>query len=298
MDAALARQSPAPSFGRLAAADGVPLAYEIHGPAHGAPLVFAHGFGQTRHAWRNTASVLGALGYRALAADGRGHGDSGWIADGEYRLQHSIDDAARLSALAGERPVWIGASMGGLLGMVAEASVPGGRFAALVLVDITPRWETRGVDRIIGFMRAHPQGFASVHEAQAAVREHLPHRADDGRDPARLHKLLVPMDNGRLRWHWDPRLLETITQETTDWSARLPQIARQLALPVLLVSGGRSDVVSRHTIEEFQQLVPHAEHHAVDDATHMVVGDANDRFTSVITAFLHRLGHAPRRATT
>jgi len=297
MVAAVALQHRGPELGRLPAADGVLLAYEIHGPATGAPLVFAHGFGQTRHAWRSTASALGALGYRALTADGRGHGDSGWIDDGEYRLQHSIDDAARLSALAGERPVWIGASMGGLLGMVAETSQPGGRFAALVLVDITPRWETRGVDRIIGFMRAYPQGFASVHDAQAAVREHLPHRADD-RDPSRLHKLLVRMDNGRLRWHWDPRLLDTIAHETQHWSARLPLIARELALPVLLVSGGRSDVVSQQTIEEFRQLVPHAEHHMVDDATHMVVGDANDRFTATITDFLIRLGHAPRRAAT
>jgi pimeloyl-ACP methyl ester carboxylesterase len=295
MVAAPAIDTPAPRCGRLPAADDIALAYEWHGPEDGAPLVFAHGFGQTRHAWRACAAHLGARGWRALAADARGHGDSGWLAKGDYRFEQSIDDATRLAGLAGERPVWIGASMGGLLGIMAEAARPGGLFAALVLVDITPRWETRGVERIMAFMRAHPLGFASVQEAQAAVGDYLPHRAQT-RDPARLEKLLVRMDNGRLRWHWDPRLLDTVAAEAERWGPPLHEAARALRLPVLLVSGARSDVVSRHTIDEFMQLVPHAEHQQLADATHMVAGDANDRFTDTIAAFLQRLGHAPRRA--
>jgi pimeloyl-ACP methyl ester carboxylesterase len=280
--------------GRLRAADGVELAFERHGPADGLPVAFAHGFGQTRHAWRSAATALGARGYRALIADGRGHGDSGWVADGDYRFEQFIDDAVQLAAAAGERPVWVGASMGGLLGMVAQASAPGGCFRALVLVDITPRWEARGVERIMDFMRAHPQGFASVHEAQDAVRAYLPHRAKD-QDPSRLAKLLVPMENGRLRWHWDPRLLDTVARESERWGPRLAEAARALDLPVLLVSGGRSDVVSQNTIEEFMQLVPHAEHRRIADATHMVAGDANHRFTTTIIDFLQRLGQRPAR---
>lgn len=280
---------------RLRATDGVGLACEFHGPGAGPAVAFAHGFGQTRHAWRATARHLGERGWRTLIADGRGHGDSGWVDHGGYRFEQFIDDTACLAEAAGGRPAWVGASMGGLLGMVAEAQAPSGRFAALVLVDITPRWEARGVERIIGFMRAHPQGFASVEDAQAAVRDYLPHRAHD-KDPARLSKLLVPMANGRLRWHWDPRLLETVAHEAERWGPLLADAARALRLPVLLVSGGRSDVVSRHTIDEFLQLAPHAEHAQLADATHMVAGDANDRFTATIADFLHRIGHAPTRS--
>ncbi len=69
----------------------------------------------------------------------------------------------------------------------------------------------------------------------------------------------------------------------------LTQAARELRLPVLLISGGRSDVVSDHTIAEFQTLVPHAEHERIDDATHMVVGDANDRFVDTISRYLRRM---------
>jgi pimeloyl-ACP methyl ester carboxylesterase len=295
---ALARRPGVPvPVERLAADDGVALAYERHGPADGPPVVFAHGFGQTRHAWRETAERLGAGGWQAITVDGRGHGDSGWVHDGAYDFAQFIADASRVGGLGGRRPVWVGASMGGLLGMVAEAGASEGRFAALVLVDITPRWEAQGVARIIDFMRAHPEGFASVHEAQSAVQAYLPHRAS-ARDPSRLEKLLVRMDNGRLRWHWDPRLLDTVAQESERWGPRLHEAARALRCPVLLVSGGRSDVVSRHTIDEFLQLAPHAEHVELPEATHMVAGDANDRFTDAIVDFLHRLGHAPGRHAT
>lgn len=285
-----------PALVRLPGADGVVLACEFHGPAGGPAVAFAHGLGQTRHAWRAAARELGERGWRAVVADGRGHGDSGWVGDGTYRFEQFIDDAARIAEASGGRPAWVGASMGGLLGMVAESIAPSGRFAALVLVDITPRWETRGVARILGFMRAHPRGFASFEEAQAAVREYLPHRAQD-KDPRRLARLLVPMPDGRLRWHWDPRLLETVAHEAERWGPRLTEAARALRLPVLLVSGGRSDVVSRATIDDFLHCVPHAEHAELADATHMVAGDANDRFTSTIVRFLQRVGHAPPRST-
>ena len=73
---------------------------------------------------------------------------------------------------------------------------------------------------------------------------------------------------------------------------RLQAAARRLSLPVLLVSGGRSDLVSERTIAEFMGLVPHATHTSIADATHMVVGDANDRFSATILQYLSHLGNA------
>ncbi len=273
---------------RLASADGLELAVETWPGSRPTPLIFAHGFGQTRHAWSGTASRLATQGWICHAADGRGHGDSGWLPGGRYGFDQFVGDVAALMRHAGRRPVWIGASMGGLLGLAAEAESQAGLFDALVLVDITPRWEAQGVARIMDFMRAHPEGFASVADAQAAVATYLPHRAQR-KSPERLEKLLVRTDAGRWRWHWDPALLDTIAHQAPQWSERLHAAARRLRLPVLLVSGGRSDVVSDHTIAEFLELVPHAEHGRIADATHMVAGDANDRFGAVIADFLERL---------
>ena len=57
--------------------------------------------------------------------------------------------------------------------------------------------------------------------------------------------------------------------------------AREAApLPVLLVRGRMSDVVSEETAQEFLELVPHAQYVDVRDAHHMVAGDRNDAFTA------------------
>ncbi len=272
---------------RFVARDGLSLAVEHFGASVQRPLVFAHGFGQSRLAWTGAAEQLARDGFHCLALDGRGHGDSAWQDADAYDMERFVDDALALTASLPRRPVWVGASMGGLIGMMAEAAQPG-LFEALVLVDVTPRWESAGVNRILDFMRAHPQGFASVEEASAAVAAYLPHRAQRS-DPGRLQKMLVPMGNGRLRWHWDPRLLDTVADGGERYIAGLTQAASALRLPVLLISGGRSDVVSDHTIDEFRKLVPHAEHERIDDATHMIVGDANDRFVDTISRYLRRL---------
>ena len=62
--------------------------------------------------------------------------------------------------------------------------------------------------------------------------------------------------------------------------------------PLLLISGGRSDLVSPRTVEEFMTLVPHAQHVHLPDATHMVAGDDNNAFTSAVLNYLDALPSA------
>ena len=57
-----------------ATADGVRLAVDVRGENDAPTLLFAHGFGQTRHAWTATASALADEGYRCVTFDSRGHG--------------------------------------------------------------------------------------------------------------------------------------------------------------------------------------------------------------------------------
>ena len=271
----------------IAAHDGLRLHADRFG-AGDRNVLLAHGFGQSRLAWERSAAALGTQGFDCLAMDGRGHGMSGWNTTTPYHMDQFVDDARHWAADAGGKPIWVGASMGGLIGMVAEAETAGGLFDALVLVDVTPRWEAAGVGRIIEFMRAWPEGFASVDEARDAVAHYLPHRPDSANGD-RLARMLVSMPNGRLRWHWDPKLLDDIAERIDEHTARLIAAARKLTLPVLLISGSRSDVVSADTIDEFMNLVPHAQHQRIIGATHMVVGDDNQTFTDSVAEFLkHR----------
>ncbi len=273
---------------RFGGGDGIALAADCFGVALPPSVLFAHGFGQTRLSWRSTAEKAARRGFHSVCADGRGHGDSARNPPGRpYQVADFVADLAAIARALPGRPALVGASMGGLLGLLAEGGSEGGLFSALVLVDIAPHWEQQGVDRILAFMAAHPDGFDSLEEAQAAIERYLPHR-QTRRDPERLRPLLRRNEQGRLVWHWDPRLLAELPRHAESYREALLAAARRIRIPTLLVSGGRSDVVSERGIREFLTLVPHAEHIAIPHATHLVAGDANDDFAEAALDFLER----------
>ena len=263
------------------------LACEQFGMADDPTVIFAHGFGQTRGAWTSTARTLAENGWCAITYDARGHGDSTWLENGAYAVDQLIADARMVCAQSTDPPVWVGASMGGLVGM-SMADGAGAHCRALVLVDITPRWEPAGVARIVDFMRAHPYGFASLDEAAKAIAAYLPHRGER-KSPDRLRELLIESADGRLHWHWDPRMLAPIADDAARHQGELFAAARRITVPTLLISGASSDVVSDSTIAEFLELVPHAAHVKVPGATHMVAGDENNAFMRHVQAFLNML---------
>lgn len=76
------------------------LAAEARGPASGELLVFLHGGGQSRSAWRSAAEQVGGQGYRAVSIDLRGHGTSDWAPDGNYHVErHTADLRAVIGVL-------------------------------------------------------------------------------------------------------------------------------------------------------------------------------------------------------
>lgn len=288
---------PPPSPAALAGAGGLALAASRFATAGAGAqvepeLLFAHGFGQTRGAWHRTAQVLAAEGRAGLAYDARGHGDSARNpADLPYAGDQFADDLIIIAGEQARPPVLVGASMGGLFGLIAEARWPG-LFSAMVLVDITPRWEEAGLQRILGFISAFPHGFDSLEHAAEVVAAYLPHRrtrkaAED------MGEVLRQGADGRWRWHWDARLVDELVRDCAQHQDAIAEAARTIRCPVLLVSGGRSDLVSTRTIEEFQLLVPHARHARLPQATHMLAGDDNDGFTASVREYLAELSATP-----
>ncbi|TBR40321.1 MULTISPECIES: alpha/beta fold hydrolase [Dyella] len=284
----VATTTPTLQSTRFATGDGLTLAVDIYGDDQRPTLLFAHGFGQTRGAWRATARSLAGEGYRCVTFDSRGHGESDRVPAGEYHMEQFVSDVVQLAHAQPDKPVLVGASMGGLLALVVAGEIDPSAFRALVLVDITPRWESAGVERILAFMQAHPDGFLNYEDAAEQISKYLPHRAGR-KSEEQLRPLLREGADGRLRWHWDPALLGGLVSESERYQPRLMSAAAKVQVPVLLLSGGRSDVVSSDTVQEFLQLVPHAEHVELSRATHMVAGDANDAFTQEIARFVRQL---------
>jgi pimeloyl-ACP methyl ester carboxylesterase len=268
-------------------AEGVILAGDEWGPPGGPCVILQHGGGQTRHAWKNVGAQLGSAGYRAIAFDARGHGDSGWASDGRYGQDAMIEDLVSLiGGLGNPRPALVGASMGGGTSLVAigEDHVDA---TALVMVDIAPRVEAQGVARIKAFMSQKPQGFDTLEEVADAIASYQPHRARP-RSLAGLAKNVRLGDDGKYRWHWDPRFLERVI-DAHKRLLRFEACARRLRLPVLLVRGGLSDVLTEEGAREFLALCPHSEYVSVGSAGHMIAGDRNDAFGNAVIDFLSRV---------
>ncbi len=137
------------------------LVAEAWGEPDAAPVLLLHGAGQTRHAWRGTARALASVGRRAYALDMRGHGDSEWHPRGHYTLEHYVADLLAVCTQIEQKPALVGASLGGLTALLSSGVSESPVFSSLTLVDVTPRLESSGVQRILKFMRAHLDGFSN-----------------------------------------------------------------------------------------------------------------------------------------
>lgn len=263
--------------------DGLTLVAEAWGdPAH-PPVIFAHGGGQTRHSWGGTAQALAEQGWYAVAYDHRGHGESDWSDDSLYEMAHFALDMACLARTFEQPPAVVGASLGGMSAMLGAGEIQSDMFSCIVLVDVTPRLNMDGVMRIFEFMQSNIEtGFASLEEAADAIASYTG-RTRRG-DLSGLRKNLRERD-GRFYWHWDPNFFSP-RKEGPSQPERLVEAAKRIKLPVLLIRGRASDVVTEEQVEEFLQLIPHAEFVDVDKARHMVAGDRNDIFTEAVQAFL------------
>jgi pimeloyl-ACP methyl ester carboxylesterase len=285
---------------------GVRLAADEWGEGSALPVLLLHGAGQTRHSWRATGSTLAAEGWRVIALDLRGHGDSERSPAGDYRLDDFAADVAAVSRALPTPPVLVGASLGGLaaLAAVARATVPA---AALVLVDISVEVEQEGSNRIRRFMTAHTNGFPSLEAAAVAIAAFDPQRTP----PANLNGLrknLRRRPDGRWVWHWDPRIMDGSPhslnrlvphpgtgEPTLAHHLEVARAAASITVPTLLIRGLRSELVSERSVQALREVIPHATYLDVADAGHMIVGDRNDAFTASLVSYLDRL-RADQRA--
>ncbi|WP_133366032.1 alpha/beta fold hydrolase [Qipengyuania sediminis] len=268
------------------------LVASASGPASGMPVLLAHGGGQTRRAWRKVAARLAGSGFRAISVDLRGHGESPWSPEGSYDISDFAADLVAAARSLDRRPALIGASLGGLAGLIGEGNLAPGTFASLTLVDITPQMEVDGVARVLGFMSQNAKvGFGSPGNAASAIAAYLPHR--ERRNSSKgLESYLRKAADGRFYWHWDPAFVENVTRRRSlpgalpTASTELAEAACSLSLPVHLVRGGASDLVSSKGAADFLSLVPHAQFTDIAGASHMVAGDNNDAFGDAILRFL------------
>lgn len=249
-------------------------------------ILMLHGGGQNRFSWKNTGQILADAGFHVVVLDSRGHGDSDRSPTANYSLETLSGDTLQVIYQIGRPVALIGASMGGLTSLPVAHEAGPELVTKLVLVDVVPRFEKGGSARIRDFMFSGIDGFTSLEEAADAVAAYLPHRARP-RSAEGLKKNLRLRD-GKWFWHWDPAFLTAPGDDPFERAEMLEHAAINLEIPILLIRGKLSDVVSTEGVQDFLQKVPGARFVELSDAGHTAAGDDNDAFTDAVVQFVRQ----------
>ncbi|MEY4421257.1 MAG: hypothetical protein RLZZ498_1853 [Pseudomonadota bacterium] len=239
--------------------------FNIHYTAWGdasLPAVIAwHGLARTGRDFDALAEQL-APHYRVICPDTIGRGLSQWSR--APKNDYSFATYARITldlmnALHIERAHWIGTSMGGALGLVCAAAleVPAfaGRIQSLILNDIAPEISSVAVERIKAYA-GQPPAFDTVPELEAFFRQaYAPfgfHTDAQWTHLAETSTRRLP--DGRVTPHYDPAITQQFFREVPEYPMWTEYDA--LTLPVMVMRGAQSDLISPDTIQAMRSRGP------------------------------------------
>ena len=208
-------------------------------------------------------------------------------ADGRYGQDAMVEDLVCLvHALGDRRPALVGASMGGGTSLVAvgEDRVDA---TALVMVDIAPRTEPDGVERIKAFMRQKPDGFDTLEEVADAIASYQPHRAATAQ-PRRPREERAPWRRRQVSLALGSAFIarDIDVVKRLRGSKRAPRgcACRRCSCAAVCPTCSR-----RRARASSWRLRRTAEYVNVGSAGHMIAGDRNDAFGNAVIDFLARV---------
>ncbi|HET6609869.1 MAG TPA: alpha/beta hydrolase, partial [Rhodopila sp.] len=218
------------------------------------PIVLLHGGHQSAHSW-DLVSLSLARHYRVLALDQRGHGDSEWSRDVTYtNHEMSLDAEAFVAAMAIERPILIGHSMGGRNSLLLTRRSQH-LLRALVVVDVGPEVSEKGRAAIAGFVQA-AQEFDDLEHFVRKVREYDPYRPRAHIERTVKYNMLERADGKYVsKCDSNPRRLGIVRGAGPLENITLED-ARAFDLPVLLVRGADSNILDADAAERFATALP------------------------------------------
>ncbi|MBT0671350.1 alpha/beta hydrolase [Novosphingobium profundi] len=217
-------------------------------------LLLMHGLTRNSADFEPLVKHLGGR-YRLIVPDQRGRGLSQWDPDpGQYRPEvYCADMFALLDGLSIARCGVIGTSMGGLMALAMQAMRPG--FAtAFVFNDIGPVIEAAGLERIQGYVGpggAMADWTAAAARCRAINAEAFP---DFGQADwlAFARRTCAQNPDGTVSFAYDPAISKGVSgEEATVIPPDLWPLWDALdALPVLVLRGALSDLLSARTVAE------------------------------------------------
>lgn len=200
--------------------------------------------------------------YRVLAVDFRGRGKSDYD-NNPTNYQPAVymgDMLALLNSLQLEKVILIGTSLGGLVSMLLT-SVASDRIAAVILNDIGPEINLDGLERIKNYI-GKDAPCHSWNEAITAVKavhgsEYPDFTQQQWRDFA--NNLYREDDSGNIFLDYDKAIAVPMQSEDNQASAAVdlwPVFEAMTKLPLLLIRGKFSDILSTDCVDKIRQRHP------------------------------------------
>lgn len=258
------------------------------GDAAGTPIVFLHGGGLNAHTWDLVCLTLRGS-HRCLALDQRGHGNSEWSPEIDYRFESYVRDIERfVNHLGLDRFVLVGMSLGAVV-TASYASRHSDRLAAAVIIDAGPEPNVQGGKRIRDFV-ADTVEFDSIDAFVEKAMSFNPRR-----DPRLLKRSLLYNLRQTPEGKWvrkndtrhmaDGAIERLIADGKSHWAG-----VANIACPTLVVRGAESDVFSPDAADKLVASLPDARLVTIANAGHTVQGDNPVDLTSAVTGFLAEVG--------
>jgi pimeloyl-ACP methyl ester carboxylesterase len=218
-------------------------------------VICVHGVGRNARDFDTVALAL-APTHRVISVDMPGRGESEWLADAnDYAFPTYLTVLTALIARSGvDRVVWIGTSMGGLLGMTLAAQ-PASPIVRLVVNDVGPTIEPAALERIRGYFGTDPT-FVSYAEIADYVRMiSAPFGALDEAQWDRVVRTNVRQrPDGRWGLAYDPGI--AVPFRAAAAPPDLWPIWDRIRCPTLVLRGARSDLLSAVTAAQMSARGP------------------------------------------
>lgn len=262
--------------------DGARLAYRDEG--QGLPLLCLAGLTRTMADFDYLIPHLPPL--RLIRMDYRGRGESQWTGAASYTVPQEGKDALELlDHLGVGKAAILGTSRGGLIGMML-AAVAKDRLLGLCLNDIGPEIHRPGLERIFDYVGRNPSA-RSLAEIAEKMPRYSPGFANvpASRWLEEVTKFYVETPEG-LRITYDPALRDAFIAGFNGPAVDLwPLWDATAGLPVALIRGANSDLLTQTTVATMKARRPDMIHAEVPDRAHIPFLDEPEA-VAAIRAFL------------
>jgi len=261
------------------------LHYLEWGSSKNPPVILLHGLRGHAHSWDEVSEALQDK-YHVFALDQRGRGSSDWSSKQDYSIDAYSNDLLMFSELLNvNRFNLIGHSMGGRNAMHFASQHPH-KLLKLGIIDIGPKIDSVGSERIGNEMANGPTEFTSIEKIINHLKKSSPFASDDTLLRRATYATKVT-DNGTYIWTYDPAIRDQRKTGSNIQPLDLWDDLPKITCPTMIFRGLQSDILSEEVAEQMVQHFPSSSTVAINNATHTVFEDNPTEFIRELLKFLN-----------